>query len=76
MDTKIISDLGVWVYNLLHTIFNTVRTSLGANADIALLAVAVFFAYYFNKKSKENVLTNAYVIIILSIVFFILLRYI
>ena len=76
VDTKIITSIGDWIYNLLHTALNTLRNNLGNNTDLIFLIVAILFAYYFNKKAKEGVLTNAYIIIILSIIFFMLLKYI
>jgi len=69
METKIITDITGFVYSLLHPLFEMIRTTV-AN-DLFLLGLAIIGAYFFNKKSKEGVISSTYIMIILSILFFI-----
>lgn len=73
-DTQIINQLTKLIYDTLHTVFNSIRNTF--NNELILLGIAIFLAYYFHKKSNEGILSKTYAVVILSIIFFILLKYI
>lgn len=73
-DAKILTQLTDFIYNTLHTLFNSIRNTF--DNELILLGIAIALAYYFHKKSNEGIISKTYAVVILSILFFLMLKYI
>lgn len=72
--SQTITQFGDTLLSVVQSVTTTLRTTV--NNDLILLLIAGILAFFFQKKVKEGAISAAWATIILSIIFYLVLRYI